>query len=143
MSDFAVTVTREIPVDRVRGLLCCALEGGSNYWYFDLEYRIPDGTTLDDFSPGGRLNPRHPEGPHHDWTRPYIIPFVEGGALIMGADDGEERVHVLDREVLAKGLQVMADKYPRHFSDFLDENDDADTGDCFLQCCLFGTMVFG
>ena len=35
----------------------------------------------------------------------------------------------LDRAALITGLQVMADKYPRQFHDFLIENDDAETGD--------------
>jgi hypothetical protein len=32
---------------------------------------------------------------------------------------------------------------PRHFADVLNENDDAGTGDVFLQCCLFGEIIFG
>jgi len=37
----------------------------------------------------------------------------------------------------------MAEKYPRHFHNFLEENDDAETGDVFIQCCLFGEIVYG
>jgi hypothetical protein len=37
----------------------------------------------------------------------------------------------------------MADKYPRHIADILSENDDATTGDVFLQLCLFGDVVYG
>jgi hypothetical protein len=44
---------------------------------------------------------------------------------------------------LAKGLQTMAEKYPRHFADFVAENDDADTGDVFLQCVVLGDVVYG
>jgi len=37
----------------------------------------------------------------------------------------------------------MASEAPRHFADFIAENDDAETADVFLQCCLFGRIVFG
>lgn len=37
----------------------------------------------------------------------------------------------------------MPVKYPRHWADVLAENDDATTGDVFLQCCLFGECIFG
>jgi hypothetical protein len=37
----------------------------------------------------------------------------------------------------------MAREYGRHFSDMIAENDDATTADVFLQCCLFGELVYG
>jgi len=49
----------------------------------------------------------------------------------------------LDLDAIKKGLQIIAEKYPRHMGDFLNENDDADTGDVFLQCCLFGDAIYG
>jgi hypothetical protein len=44
---------------------------------------------------------------------------------------------------MAKGLQVMAEKYPVHFNNFDSDNFDAETGDVFLQCSLFGEIVYG
>ncbi len=37
----------------------------------------------------------------------------------------------------------MRDKYPKHFGDALAHNDDAYTGDTFIQCALFGEAIFG
>jgi hypothetical protein len=37
----------------------------------------------------------------------------------------------------------MAADYPRHFADLVNENDDADTGDAFVQCCVFGEVIYG
>jgi hypothetical protein len=37
----------------------------------------------------------------------------------------------------------MAREAPQHFADFLNENDDADTGDVFVQCCLLGEIRYG
>ena len=51
--------------------------------------------------------------------------------------------YTLDRAGIEKGLLIMKSVYPRHFGDAIAENDDATTGDVFLQCCLFGEVVFG
>ena len=47
-----------------------------------------------------------------------------------------------EKEIL-RGLEVMADKYPNHFGDAIAGNDDATTGDVFLQCCVFGDVLYG
>jgi hypothetical protein len=44
---------------------------------------------------------------------------------------------------MVRGLQLMADKYPNHFADFMQENDDATTSDVFLQLSVFGELIFG
>ena len=49
----------------------------------------------------------------------------------------------LNFTTMKQGIQIMADKYPEHFANVINENDDAETGDVFLQCCLFGEVVFG
>ena len=43
---------------------------------------------------------------------------------------------------IKKGLKVMANKYPKHFANFIAEDYDAITGDVFLQCCLFGEVIY-
>jgi hypothetical protein len=40
-------------------------------------------------------------------------------------------------------LRLMAEKEPRHFADFMQENDDAVTGDVFLQCVLLKAVIYG
>ena len=48
----------------------------------------------------------------------------------------------LTREKIAKGLQIFAEKYPSHWADFVNENEDVLTASAFVQCCLFGEIVF-
>ena len=110
---------------RIQDLLCCALEGGSNYWIAGCRKGYPAGKTREDY-----------KFPHLE------LPLTEGGSLIIDPGEGEEP-KTLDRAACLRGLQVMADKYPKDFADFLAENDDADTGDVFLQCALFGEVIFG
>jgi hypothetical protein len=45
---------------------------------------------------------------------------------------------MLDIKVIKAGLKIMAKKYPRYFADIVNGDADEETGDVFLQCCLFG-----
>ena len=44
---------------------------------------------------------------------------------------------------IRKGLELMRDQYPRHYADLIEENDDAITGDVFLQLAVFGELIYG
>jgi len=37
----------------------------------------------------------------------------------------------------------MGEKYDWHLKNFIEENDDAETADVFLQCCVLGDIVYG
>lgn len=117
-----VPTTVNIMETRVRDLLCCALEGGSNYWYCIANYKFKEGKGFGDY-----------EFAHLD------VPF-DGGSLLIQADD---QYRVLDEAAMIKGLNLMAKNYPKHFEDFMNEDYDANTGDVFLQLSLFGEIVYG
>jgi hypothetical protein len=55
---------------------------------------------------------------------------------------GKER-YTLDADSIKSGLQLMQQEYPRHFAAFVSEDDDAETADVFLQCCLLGMVKYG
>ena len=44
---------------------------------------------------------------------------------------------------LEKGWEIFRDKFRNHYSDAIRENDDAITGDTFLQCVAFGDAIYG
>jgi hypothetical protein len=131
----AVTTTEDVSLERVRDLLCNAFEGGSNYWYVIVDYHRPaDETKL------YRGTDELPF-PHLDY------PVSEGGHLMISTHMGDEFLGQtkwpLSLVTIRKGLEVMRQKYPQHWHDFIVENDDATTGDVFLQCCLFEETVYG
>ncbi len=138
--------TIEVSDEQLRYLLCSALEGGSNYWYMHTRSEFPAGVDYVDFEKGGRFG-------NDEWSWPYLIPFTDGCALIMTTEkagdeaefnaDGSLKEYRLDRAALTKGIDIMAQKYPRHFANVMTENGDAETGDVYLQCCLFGEIVYG
>jgi hypothetical protein len=112
-----------ITEERVFCVLTSAFEGGSNYWISSVE--IGDDKT---------------GVPRMSWTFVQDIPLV-GGCLEITDDEGN--VHALNKDKLCEGLKTMATKFQRHFMDLITENDDAETGDVFLQCCLFGDVIYG
>ena len=126
----AVSVKHDISLDRISNLLCSAFEGGSNYWYVINEFVKPKAFTF--------------RTDEDEVYRHLDYPLNEGGALIVGdMEDEDSEDKRLDLEAIQKGLKIMAEKYPRHMSDFINDNDDAITGDVFLQCCLFGDVIYG
>lgn len=142
MSDqtLSVTVKREVPFQRISDMLVSAFEGGSNYWILDVEKVKPTERLF------------HLDGKPEPTEFPlYEHPLNPGGAVRVRVDNDQgkplelngKKVFELNLESIAKGLQLMQEKHPSHMADFLDENDDADTADVFLQLCLFGEVVFG
>jgi len=125
-----IVITHEVSLYEISNLLCSALEGGSNYWYLIDEYIEPSAIVF-----------RTMEGhnfPHIDY------PLNEGGALVFSVPEDEDgKTYRLDLAVIEKGLQLMAEKHSSDFADFVSENYDANTGDTFLQLCLFGEIVYG
>lgn len=129
---FKVTTEVEIPMRRVADLLCCAFEGGSNYW---CQIKVKKAPAEFSF----RYMPDLSDKP----TSYTDYPTNRGGYLIVGDIEGDMEDGLLDLGTIRFGLQTMADQYPRHWQDFMDDNEDATTGDVFLQCCLWGEVVFG
>lgn len=112
--DFKITTTT-IPKQRVEDLLIGAFEGGSNYWFRKVTKK-------------GR-------------GEFYKVPFSEAGEIHILTTDGN--IVILNKASITKGLQIMQDKWPRHFGDFMSESDDSTTADVFLQCCVLGDIIYG
>lgn len=131
----SVTTTVEVTNDRVLDLLVTAFEGGSNYWIQEVISNPPAGTKYEDFKSGGKHEP-------DEYYPAYqILPFVGGSLTIIDNEDGTK--YCLNSTAIKDGLQLMASKYPRHWENFIDNNDDAETADVFLQCATMGDVVFG
>jgi hypothetical protein len=108
--------------DIVTNLLITAFEGGSNYWYAMLQPAWGDEEE-------GSLEYWHAE-----------LPLTETGGVVF-MDVEEDQLHHIDRATLEAGWAAF--KETHHYQDAIDENDDAWTGDAFLQCCCFGEVIYG
>jgi len=120
---------KEITNNRILDLLCCAYEGGSNYWASVVSVTPPPELELD--SP--ELN--------QDFLYPSLTSPVFGGFTIISTPDSTGET--LDRKAIEEALFLMKEKYPFHWNSFINMEEDADTGDVFLQLCLFKEIVYG
>ena len=55
----------------------------------------------------------------------------------------ESAKHHITLADVEKGLKLMQEQYPHHFADLVEEEDDAITGDVWLQLAVFGEVIYG
>ena len=55
-------------------------------------------------------------------------------------EDGDK---FLTPDKILSGLQHLADNYLWRIEEIIKETGDAETGDVFIQACLFGDIVYG
>ena len=133
-STISFQTTETIPTELVRDLLTTAFEGGSNYWVTQVHVaRLPAGMRRKDF-----------EFWHAE------LPLVNGGAVkFLDAEEPDHQFadslnyYTLDFTAITKGLAAMRLKYPDSWKAAIDGTFDALTADVFLQCCIFGEVVYG
>lgn len=130
------TVSQTLPALRVADLLLCGFEGGSfgcGYWCRVMDYREP--ASLD-------------AAPAEVRAYPHASYALTGdGAVVcrLYEEETDEQYTplVLDRAAIERGLALMPTKAPGHWSAFLSQQEDATTGDVFIQLCLLGDVVYG
>ena len=85
-----VNITKTVTIQKVKDLLTTALEGGSNYWYSELEpLQTPKGKKPSDY-----------EFWHLD------IPFEPTG--LIGITDADGHEHEIGIHTIKRGLENMA-----------------------------------
>ena len=126
-----ITITQKVSYQRISDLLCNAFEGGSNYWYDIVGYVRPKDEDL-----------WHPDKNDPIIHRHLQYPLSKGGVIRISSID-KFGYDELTLEKIHLGMKIMARRYPQHFANVINENDDAETGDVFLQCCLFGEVIYG
>ena len=127
----------EKTIKTMKNLLVGALEGGSNYWYHNADYKFAPGITLADIRKGGKYT--DPDDYFHPMQ---IIPFVPGCALLLEDAEDDNKVHELTLDKMKTGLKLMTQKYTHHWRNLITGNDDAETADVFLQLSLFQDIIY-
>lgn len=121
-------------MDRVADLLCSGMEGGIGYWARIVDYREPSDLNLKAYF-------------SKSWTdriyKHIHYPLLPGGVIVLEDIEDDNKLYRLDFEAVQRGLKCMANNWPKHFADFMQDNADATTGDVFVQCALFGDIVYG
>jgi hypothetical protein len=131
MNQTALTIQRptKITLDQIASLLCSSFEG--SYWAnVDMAYTPTDAEMTDSETYG-------------DWAGFAFYMVNHPDFKLTLTDCEEEETHTLTLDTLKKGIKVMAKKYPRNFNDFINDNLDAHLGDVYLQCSVFGEVIYG
>ena len=110
--------------EQINDLLVTALEGGSNYWYMIEDQSDPD------IHPADLISKEDSEG--------WIKFSCTEDEVVNG-----QKEWIIKHNDLRRAEKIMYKNYPHHFGDVLKEQSDAITADVFLQCALFGEVVFG
>jgi len=134
MEDKILTLNQpvEITGDQIAGLLCTAFEGGIYYWGrwdFTESYNPSEKDAQDE--------------KYGDWSGFPQYQVTNPDFKLKVFDVEDEGEYLLDLTLLKNGMKTMSEKYPRHFRDFMSDNADAITGDVYLQCCIFGDVIYG
>lgn len=123
---------------RVADLLCCGMESGEYGSFLLNDYVEPKNFRL-----------RFDEG--RECGTPTVLKHIDyplnvGGAVLMFIKHKPvegQKVLKLDREALVRGIALLQRDHPRLWADFIKDNEDAITGDAFIQCALLGDIVYG
>lgn len=116
MSKITISVRSHIKIEDIENLLYSAAQG-THYWSTNgLDYESEVKKAV------------HPKN---------------SGAKVRDIEADEPVTYILNLTMIKKGLTVMAKKQPAEFADFIKGNYDMTTGDVFLQCCLFGEVIYG
>ena len=121
---FKVKVERNITEETVYNLLCSAFEGGSNYWYDELE---PLKRSSKATNPSDR----------------FYEDMIKHGFTLMDKHTGVLHT-VKPLQFKSAFKHIFSNKDFSHIaSDISNDNMDADTGDVFLQTVVFKDVIYG
>lgn len=127
---YTVTTKFKVSFNDITDLLCCGLEGNIDHWAF---YRVG-------FTPNPEELAEYVSGPYRGLPQ-YAIQHPDYVIIVVDKETLEEYRVTLGR--LKLGLTDMALKYPGHFMNFIQGDSDSETGDVFIQCCVFGDIIYG
>ena len=137
--DNPIDVITTLSIDRIRSLLITGIESGSYGSFIVVGYDTGDW----------KVEPHIVSvEPDKSWPGYAYWPTLEGCAAILQdkyeLQDGNEDTPELrlDLDAIKRGLQLLSDKYPYHFSDIITNDDDVLTGDALIQCALLGDIVY-
>lgn len=124
----SITVKPQITYDHFESVMVGALEGGSNYWYF-----------LNEID----LSKREKDQPYSEYLsqRLFNDPFYK--LNIYDAENPDELLGTVTQKSMLNAFKLAFEKYPNHYHDLMEGQDDCDTADVFFQLAVMGEVVFG
>jgi hypothetical protein len=130
---FSVKHTVDVPPEKIQDLLASLMESDLK-WFI----RIHKKHISDEIM---RKTPYEQE----KLLRFYILPTLEDCQVIISVKNpsgGDPILVTFNPDTIGIGLQIMADKYPQDFEDFISEVESVDIADTFGQCIAYGRKAF-
>lgn len=127
----SIMVLVNVGWQRLADMIVGAFEGGSNYWLRAADYVEPGPHDKTAFESPIYSDPQY-------WRSGGRMKLTYDNPA-QGPDRASKSIGLVE---MISGLQKMSEKYPHHFHDLINENDDATTSDCYIQCVLFGEMIY-
>lgn len=122
-----ITVTQTVTPKLIADLMTTFVESGfSNLWCDQVDFTKENSEQDWDFSKAESYN------------EDFLFVVHE----ITDYGDHPSVPHQVTPAIMLKGTQIMAEKYPRHFADIMNETGDANTADLWMQCILFGEETY-
>jgi hypothetical protein len=144
-----IMVTVQMTRETVVNLLSSAIEAGRvhgcGYWGIadqDASVRPPN-MDLSDCSEVYKEECWYVHWPLFEGGNLCFIEHDDGRVAGDGTVTNEIARHTLDLPAIQRGLNVMAQKYPRRFAEVMADEIDGPLGEEFLQCCFFGELKYG
>lgn len=135
---FNIRVNVDVDADRVRDLIITGIEH-MNYGTFNVvgyEGETKEGDQTE--------HPRYAYFPLTQGRSVRLVDRYEGGDRQEdGRGEEHRKVYSLNLFTVKRGLELMAEKCPYQFGQFLNDNADVITADIFLQFALLGEHVYG
>jgi hypothetical protein len=150
MPELTIDTSIKLDTRRIADLMVGAFEQNfmTNQWCTAARLRKPNMVELT-IKHGGRIWYDIPEL----WGGDFEIDIYEFDEAVydggLDPNDPQGRLppgitkHTITHENIAKGLVLMCTLHPRHWGNFIAENDDAITADVFLQLVTLGEVVYG
>ena len=142
-----VTIEQEVSAQRIADVLVTAFEGGSNYWYasegFKKNLKASEAISKgdDNYESGvpwwGLLANRIQD-------ESINLPIYDIESVCSWDDASNwDLLGRITTASISMAIKIMAEQYPIHFSDMMNDKYDGDTADVFLQLCTMQDVVFG
>lgn len=138
-----IIIKQKVSFERIASVLCGAVDPGYEAirlwgevrskkdpvaWTFD---ERPVYATLEEAKKNKNVHYRH------------YYPLNEGGSLTIRDNEDGGKQYKLDMKAVKRGLELMAQRYPKYFTEILSGNDDGNTSDALVQLALFGDLIYG
>lgn len=124
-------VTVNISNEERESLLCSAMEGGSNYWYW---IGKSANAIIDSVAPSNGKTP---------FVTRIWAAIVAGKSIPVHDIETKRKLGEISLASIEAGEQLMAAKHVRHFADIISEKADACTGDVWFQLAIMQKIKYG